>query len=75
MLESFRLLRKSSDISNISDSDISPAKARSTPSSDKYYFSFFAAFASLREISRFFWLRRSRAVPLRLTLLFTENPE
>jgi hypothetical protein len=47
-------LRNVSNISEISNSDISPAKARRTPSSDKYYFFVLAAFASLREIFRFF---------------------
>jgi hypothetical protein len=32
----------------MSDSDIPPAKAQSTLSSDKYFFFFFAPFASLR---------------------------
>jgi hypothetical protein len=68
----FAQLAQTSDTLNISDSDIPPAKhvlslaegARRAPSSDeKYCFFFFAAFASLREIFRFFWLRRSRAVP------------
>jgi hypothetical protein len=45
-------LGKSSNVRNISDSDISPAKAPRTLSSDKYFFFFFAAFASLREIIR-----------------------
>jgi hypothetical protein len=40
MLESFRRLRKCSDIWSIWDSDISPAKARRTPSSDKILFLF-----------------------------------
>jgi hypothetical protein len=54
-VESFRSLRKLSDTLNISDSDILPAKhsssvegAPSTPSSEKYFCFFFAAFASLR---------------------------
>ena len=37
-----------------------PPRREERQESDKYYFSFFAAFASLREISRLFWLRRSR---------------
>jgi hypothetical protein len=50
---------------------LTPAKAQSTPSSEgkeelslgnfHHYFPTFAAFASLREIFRFFWLRLSRA--------------
>jgi hypothetical protein len=52
MLENLRGLGKSSNIRNISDSEISPAKAPRTLSSDKYFFFFFAAFASLREIIR-----------------------
>jgi hypothetical protein len=60
MLENLRGLGKFSNIRNISDSDISPAKAPRTLSSDKYFLFFFAApstalrtcFASLREIIR-----------------------
>src|SRR5262249_43137922 len=46
MLEKLRGLGKFSKIRNISDSDIPPAEAPRTLSSDKYFF--FAAFASLR---------------------------
>jgi hypothetical protein len=49
MLENLRGLGKFSNIRNISDSDISPAKAPRTLSSDKYFLFFFA---SLREIIR-----------------------
>src|SRR5262249_7072637 len=52
ILESLRGLGEFSKIRNISDSDIPPAKAPRTLSSDKYFFFFFAAFASLREIIR-----------------------
>src|SRR5215470_8881829 len=52
MLESLRGLGEFSKIRNISDSDIPPAKAPRTLSSDQYFFFFFAAFASLREIIR-----------------------
>jgi ABC-type nitrate/sulfonate/bicarbonate transport system substrate-binding protein len=52
MLENLRALGKSSNVRNISDSGISPAKAPRTLSSDKYFLFFFAAFASLREIIR-----------------------
>jgi hypothetical protein len=60
MLENLRGLGKSSNVRKISDSDISPAKhvlsnvegAPRALSSDKYFFFFFAAFASLREIIR-----------------------
>src|SRR5215470_20038346 len=48
MLESLRGLGEFSKIRNISDSDIPPAKAPRTLSSDNYFFFFFAAFASLR---------------------------
>ena len=69
MLESFRRLRKFSDIYEASRIRIFlPPRREERQESDKYYFSFFAApstslrtcFASLREISRLFWLRRSR---------------
>jgi len=50
---------------------LTPAKAQSTPSSEgkdelslgnfHHYFPTFAAFASLREILRFFWLQLCRA--------------
>jgi hypothetical protein len=52
MLEHLRGLGEFSKIRNISDSDIPPAKAPRTLSSDEYFFFFFAAFASLREIIR-----------------------
>jgi hypothetical protein len=52
MLENLRGLGEFSRIRNISDSDIPPAKAPRTLSSDKYFLFFFAAFASLREIIR-----------------------
>jgi hypothetical protein len=52
LLENLRGLGKFSNIRNISDSDISPAKAPRTLSSDKYFLFFFVAFASLREIIR-----------------------
>src|SRR5262245_2718624 len=51
MLDKLRGLGKFSEIRNISDSDIPPAKAPRTLSWDKYLF-LFAAFASLREIIR-----------------------
>jgi hypothetical protein len=35
----------------MSDSDMAPAKAQRTPSSDKYFFFFFAPFAFLRRCS------------------------
>ena len=48
MLENLRGLGEFSKIRNISDSDIPPAEAPRTLSSDKYVVFFFAAFASLR---------------------------
>src|SRR5262249_59506388 len=62
MLENLRGLGKFSKIRNTSDSDIPPAKAPRTLSSDKYFF-LFAAFASLREI-----IRNSVAASLRWAL-------
>jgi hypothetical protein len=62
MLEKLRGLGKFSKIRNISDSDIPPAKAPRTLSSDKYFF-LFAAFASLREV-----IRNSVAASLRWAL-------
>jgi multidrug efflux system outer membrane protein len=52
MLKNLRGLGKSSNVRSISDSEISPAKAPRTLSSDKYFPFFFAACASLREIIR-----------------------
>jgi hypothetical protein len=52
MLENLRRLGKFCKIRNISDSDIFPAKAPRTLSSDKFFFFFFAPFAALREIIR-----------------------
>jgi hypothetical protein len=52
MVDNLPCSRKFSKVRNISDSDILPAKAPRRLSSDKYFFFFFAAFASLREIIR-----------------------
>src|SRR5262245_31284516 len=48
MLQNLRGSGEFSKIRNILDSDIPPAKAPRTLSSDKYFFFFFAVFASLR---------------------------
>jgi len=58
---------------------LTPAKAQSTPSSEgkdklslgnfHHYFPTFAAFASLREIFRFFWLPLCRARPFVVNFL------
>ena len=60
ILERFRALRKFSVVRNPPRRRFTRAKAQSTPSSETFSF-YLCAFASLREIFRFFWLRLRRA--------------